>query len=100
MDYLRLTEHNNKTTESPDVSGIILNGKLYVLAGTYRQAREFATAYQCPKNRLQYIDDSYRLRGIDGRGKNLFVCWTAYSKDNYQECFSMAKERGFNIVHA
>jgi hypothetical protein len=72
---------------------------LYVLAGTYRQAADLAMRHGLPSNRLRYIDDRDRLRGIDGKGKTLFVYGTAAKREDFFAVLRLAEERGFNIMY-
>ncbi len=97
-EHLAATAPMTKNEDTATLSGVGSSDVLYVLAGEYRQAKDLAMAYEYPKNRLRYIDDSYKLRGIDGKGKTLFVYGTAVARDDYQECVRLATERGFKVV--
>lgn len=75
------------------------NAELYVLSGTYRQAADFAISRECPQNRLRFVNEACKLRGIKGEGKTLFVYGTAMTSPHYRECLRMAQERGFKIEY-
>ena len=87
---------NQDTTAEAEC--VASNGVLYVLAGRYDQAVYLAREMNVPRDRLRYIVDERSLRGIDGRGKTLYVYGTAYERDDCYECERMAAERGFEVM--
>lgn len=76
-----------------------LNGLLYVLAGDYQQAVFYAKERGMTRDRLRDVSNDRDLRGIDGKGKNLYIYGTAYRRDRYREIINVAIGRGFNVKH-
>lgn len=65
---------------------------LYVLAGTYEHARDYAYRnHRAHYSRVVNVDRTDKLRGI--RGLTLYVTPTAVKRKNYAELIQMAEER-------
>lgn len=92
----------NETTApetTTDQAGRAMSDLLYVLAGRRDQAEKFAVERGFTYSKLRYICQDYSLRGIDGKGKTLFICGTGAQRKNYREIVDMAAMRGWNIEH-
>jgi len=72
---------------------------LYVLAGTYREAVDFAISREFPRTRMRYMDTVDCFRGVKGNGKTLFVYGEATRHKVYNDLLEMARLRGFDIEH-
>lgn len=71
---------------------------LYVLAGTYDHARDYAYRnHKVHYSRMVSIDRPDKLRGI--RGLKLYVTATAVTRKNYDEIIQMAVERQMDIEY-
>lgn len=71
---------------------------LFVLADTQARAEHFAREQEVPRSSLRYINDEWKLRGIDGEGRTLYVCGVAYYRNDFQLCIEIAKLRRFKVV--
>ena len=72
---------------------------LYVIAGTYDQAKRFAIEHLVPKTRLRYVGRPEHLRGLNGEGQKVYVFGTASDRKDYDECKRMAIERKFQLEY-
>ena len=71
---------------------------LYVLAGRYSDAKEYAYIYHRLKaHRLVSVDGPDKLRGI--RGLKMYVLPSAQIRNNYFELMQMAVERQMDIEY-
>lgn len=71
---------------------------LYVLAGRYSDAKEYAYIYHRLKaRRLVSVDSPDKLRGI--RGGKIYVLPSAQIRDNYFKLVEMAVERQMDIEY-
>lgn len=70
---------------------------LYVLAGTYAHARDWAYMQGFDSSRIVNVDRPDKLRGI--RGDKLYVTHTAYMRNNIHEIMQMALERQMSIEY-
>lgn len=71
---------------------------LYVLAGRYSDAKEYAYIYhRLNASRLVSVDSPDKLRGI--RGLKMYVLPSAQIRNNYFELMQMAVERQMDIEY-
>jgi hypothetical protein len=71
---------------------------LYVLAGTYDHARDYAYRnHGVHYSRIVNVDKPDKLRGI--RGLKLYVTRTAVMRHNYDSLIQMAVERQMDIEY-
>lgn len=70
---------------------------LYVLAGTYDHARNWAYMQGFEPSRVVHVDKPDKLRGI--RGVKMYVTHTAYMRNNLHEIMQMAVERQIDIEY-
>lgn len=70
---------------------------LYVLAGTYEQARKFAYSKGVQYTRMVSVDRREKIMGL--RGKKLYVVGTAYERDDYDALLIEAGIREFDVEH-
>lgn len=68
---------------------------VYVLAGSFAQARRFFDDLKVPAKRRCYVHDSYQLAGV--RGGKLYLVGTYAENRDFLEIFDLAKSRGFEI---
>jgi hypothetical protein len=74
----------------------------YILAGNRKQAMDII--YQvfgayAPEFRIHYVLSADFLRGINGRGKVLYVGGLYHQRKDYAECLKVASVRGFTIKY-
>jgi len=75
-----------------------LNVVLYVLSGTYQEARDFAIEQGIKSPRkFVYIDRYERIAGI--RKKTAYIVGTAYQREDYRELLLRLKYHNFEIVN-
>lgn len=71
---------------------------LYVLAGRYSDAKEYAYIYHRLKARdFVSVDSPDKLRGV--RGLKMYVLSSAQIRDNYAEIMRKAVERQMDIEY-
>lgn len=71
------------------------NDYLYVIAGRLEHARAFAHAEGVPFNKLIYIFEPEKLRGINK--KKLYMLPSAHSRENLREILDHARARLLEI---
>ena len=70
--------------------------RIYVFAGTYREAENFVNNRKDISPELVYVDRHERLRGL--QGVTLHIVGTAYGNVNYSKIVEEAHIRGFKII--
>ena len=71
---------------------------LYVLAGTYEHARDYAYRnHGVHYSHMVNVDGPDKLRGI--RGLKMYVTATAVTRKNYDELIQMAVDRQMDIEY-
>jgi hypothetical protein len=80
------------------MSGMKLNGLLYVLAATHRHAKDVGVKqFGAHPEKVISVERIDQLRGI--RGLKLYVTDTAGSRENYYDLLDMAAERQMIIEY-
>lgn len=75
-----------------------MNGKTYIIAGTYRMAEYYARRHSISRNDLRYISEPYQLRGLDSI--TILMHDTAWRNAKYQEIYdAILERRNIKIVH-
>lgn len=71
--------------------------KVYVVAGSYRQALSYAKEEGIIEANLRYVTSERDVCGVDGNGKILRVYGLAYNNRDYHYILQAARQRGFGI---
>jgi hypothetical protein len=70
--------------------------KVYVVVGSYLQAKSFSEEQGHDLARIAIVDRSYKVMGIK-RGTKLFVYGTASNLESFQDIMREAQIRGLDI---
>ena len=73
--------------------------KIYILAGRYDQAIQYARQNDIPKDKIRYIYSDQNLRGIDGKGKEIIAYGTFFDRNDWIYLMDLAEARGFKITY-
>lgn len=88
-----------KQETTAEAECVASNAGLYVIAGTFQQACDYAIERGVGRSSLVYISRADRLRGLCGDGQTVYVYGTASDRKDYDECTQMAIERRFQLEY-
>jgi len=87
---------NEELKETDCSDGSASNDRLYVFAGSFQIAKDFAKDKCVTPNNLHYIDRPEQLRGLSGI--KLHVHSTARFRRDFHDIMQMAKSRDVDFV--
>jgi hypothetical protein len=71
--------------------------RLFVLAGSRRQAEHFALDRRVRLDRLVVVKGHQEFANVPGAGKTLWIVGTAEQRTNYPDLCAFAKSKGFRL---